>query len=229
MVPKIANIMRASPDELMWLRDHKCKAHHHRYLSHFGCFMKEENIEEKIAFLDIESSNLRPAFGIVFCWCIANNQNNNIAFDCVTKKDLFSPDEDKRIIKSCIEELKKYDRVVGHYSSKFDVPFIRTKAITHDPKNAMGFPKYRELYSTDLWRVAKEKLLLHSNRQNVFAEMVSGQSQKTRINHKYWREGLQGNEKALKYILQHCKIDVIELKKNFNAVCNLINLPKTSI
>ena len=206
-----------------WLYEHGCK-HRHRYSRHFSCFLSEFNIQERVGFLDIETSNLKANFGIVLCWCILD-ENGNLYEDWLTKKDVVSGVEDKRVVETCIQTMKLFDRIVGHYSTYFDVPFLRTRAMIH----GVEFPKHGELYHTDVWRMAKSKLCLHSNRQNVIAESLHGKTVKTRISHPDWRKAMMGNKESIAEVVDHCTKDVIDLKRNYKSLLPYCRIVRSSI
>ena len=218
------NWNKLSKKELLERLNWRCK-HGHNGISHHTCWDKEKDVREKVGFLDIEASNLYPEFGIVFCWCILDNDTGQIYERLITKEELFSRREDKDVVKACIATMRKFDRIVGHYSKRFDVPFLRTKALIH----GLEFPKYGELYHTDTFDVAKRLLRLRSNRQNAIADILFGESLKTRLDSAHWRSALQGNKKSLRYILEHCRRDVKELKRNYDKLKEFVKLTRTSI
>ena len=219
----LTNIKNANSGQYQWLWENGC-IHRHRYSRHFSCFLKKYGIVERVGFLDIETSNLKANFGIVLCWCILD-EDNNMYQDWLTKKDVLSGDEDKRVVSTCIDTMRTFDRVVGHYSTYFDIPFLRTRAIIH----GLDFPKHGELYHTDAWRMAKTKLCLHSNRQAVVAESLQGKTTKTRISHPAWRQAMMGNEDAAMEVLEHCNCDVVDLKKNYMSLLPYCKILKSSI
>ncbi len=219
----LSNIKLANSMQYQWLYTHGCK-HRHRYSRHFGCFLKEFDIKERIGFLDIETSNLKANFGIVLCWCILD-EDGTIYEDWLTRDDVLSGIEDKRCVHTCIETMRLFDRVVGHYSTYFDIPYLRTRAMIHE----LEFPKHGELYHTDVWRMAKSKLCLHSNRQDVIAESLYGKTVKTRISHPDWRKAMMGNENSMMEVLDHCEKDVADLKKNYQTLLPYCRVTKSSI
>jgi len=219
----LTNLKNANSQQLHWLLTHKC-LHRHNYVRHFNCFIKDYEIKERVGWLDIETSNLKANFGIVLCWCILD-EDDNMYQDWLTKKDVLSGDEDKRVVSTCIDTMRSFDRVCGHYSTYFDIPFLRTRAIIH----GLDFPKHGELYHTDAWRMAKTKLCLHSNRQAVVAESLQGKTIKTRISHPAWRQAMMGNEAAAMEVLEHCNCDVQDLKKNYNSLLPYCRILKSSI
>jgi len=208
----LAPVSRLRKDEIIELSKGRCK-HGHSYLEHYNCWKLEKKNPEKIGFLDIEASNLKANFGIMLSYCIKEADGSKIWFDTITKKDA-ETDLDKRIVKHCIEDMKRFDRVIGHYSTKYDIPFIRTRALIH----RLEFPEFGELNHTDVYYMAKRLLCLHSNRQNVIAEAIQGEDIKTSIAPIYWIKALQGDQKSIDYILDHNKKDVLQLEGNYNIL-----------
>jgi uncharacterized protein YprB with RNaseH-like and TPR domain len=207
-----APVTRLKKDEVVWLGTHKCK-HGHTYLEHYSCYKGEVEDTEKVGFLDIEASNLKANFGIMLSYCIKVRGKDEILCDVINKKDM-SNGLDKRIVKNCIDDLRKFDRIVGHYSTKYDLPFIRTRALIL----GIDFPFYGEINHTDVYYMARHKLCLSSNRQGVIAEAVLGEDIKTRIEPKYWIPALQGDPESLAYILDHNKRDAIQLEGNYEKL-----------
>jgi len=219
----LTNIKNASATQYQWLYEHGCD-HRHRFSKHFSCFLKEYDIKEKIGFLDIETSNLKANFGIVLCWCILAD-DGTLYQDWLTKKDVMSGTEDKRVVRTCVETMQTFDRVCGHYSTYFDIPFLRTRSLIH----GLPFPGVGTLYHTDVWRMAKSKLCLHSNRQDVIAESLYGKTDKTRISHPHWRKAVMGNEDSCMEVLDHCQKDVSDLKRNYYTLLPYVRPVRSSI
>ena len=219
----LVNIRNANSVQYQWLYTHGCE-HRHRFSRHFSCFLKQYSISERIGFLDIETSNLKANFGIVLCWCILS-EDGWLYEDCLTQSDIQSGEEDSRCIQECIHTMSEFDRVVTHFGTYFDIPFLRTRAMIH----GLDFPKYGELWHTDVWKMAKSKLCLHSNRQDIIAESLYGKTVKTRISHPDWRKAMMGDERAVLNVLDHCEKDVKDLCKNYNALLPYCNIVRSSI
>ena len=103
----------------------------------------------------------------------------------------------------------KYDRIVTHYGRRFDIPYIRTRALMMD----IPFPNFGSIVNDDTWLMARGKLKLNSNRLDVVEKALFGDTPKTRIDFKYWIAGSRGDKKALEYILDHNKKDVESLER----------------
>lgn len=216
-------VEKLSKQEIIMLSKKRCK-HGHSYLEHYSCYKTEHGGEERIGFFDIEASNLKANFGIMLSYCIKDSKSGEIFCDVITEKDLRNG-LDKRIVTHCIEDMRKFDRLVGHYSTKYDIPFVRTRALTL----GLDFPTIGEINHTDTYYMAKRLLCLNSNRQGVVAEALTGEDIKTRIDPNRWIHALRGDKKALDYILDHNKKDTIQLEKNYNILVKFTRNLKKSI
>ena len=210
--------------DFIWLATHKCK-HSHSYLSHYSCFINEHPEEEKIGFLDIEASNVKADFGIIISYCIKERGKNKIYFDVINDKDLKEKNIDKRIVKNLINDLKKFHRIITYYGSRFDIPFIRTRALIND----IDFIPHGFLYHDDVYNIVKNKLMLYSNRLENVAKTILKKSLKTHLKPILWIRALQGDKKSLKYILDHNKKDVLDLERIYEKLRKYIANTKKSI
>ena len=212
-------------DEILDLFKWRC-SHGHNGISHYNCWIREKDFGEKVGFIDIETSNLAANFGIILSWCIKPaGKGKKIIYGVITKEDLVSGDMDKRIVGDCIDTMRQFNRLIGHYSSRFDLPFLRTRALYWD----LDFPVYGEIIQEDVWDIARRVLRLHSNRQDVVADSILGKTRKTRFDAKYWIMALQGNPEALKYVLDHNKGDVRDLEENYNKLSQFTRKGRRSI
>ena len=209
-------INRMKKSEIAWLNDNMCR-HGHTYLSHYSCFLEEKPdgpLDIHSGYLDIETSNLAANYGIVYCYCIKDEQSDKIYERTITARELKSSTLDKEVIRQCIKDLENFDRVVTYYGTKFDIPFLRTRAVHH----GLQFPEYGELIHTDVYYMVRNKFRLNSNRLNVACECLLGHTDKTRINSDYWIRAMGGDKEALDYITEHCRYDVLDLEKLHNVV-----------
>ena len=91
-------------------------------------------LEERIGFIDIETFtfNFKADMGFMMTYCI-KDLDGKVHTNSVTPKELKqSKDWDKRLMEDCIKDMNKYTRLVGHYSTLFDIPFLRTRALYYD-------------------------------------------------------------------------------------------------
>jgi len=213
--------------------------HRHNGWDHPKCYYDaRKQSAEVIGCFDIESSNLKANFGIMLSWAMYYPNTGETVYDHVTPEDIKAGRTDARVVSSCIDELKGLDRVVTHYGDRFDIPFVRTRALywQHEIPQEAGdfeFPEHGSLYSTDVWKIARHKLCIHSNRQGCVGEALSGHDEKTRIHPGIWLDMSYGNEAqrktAIAYIIKHNVIDVHQLAGNFEALRPYTRLMRYSI
>lgn len=187
--------------------------HRHTIKTHPNCFRKglikyDWWANKRIAYLDIETSDLKANFGIVLSWCLKYKDDRFIYSEMITKKDLETRTFDKRIVKDLLEMLEEVDVVVTYYGTGFDIPFLRTRA----EHWKLDFPKFGSIYHWDLYYKAKRLFLTHRKSLGVVTNFL-GIKGKTPLDPEVWFIAKYGDEKALKQILEHNKQDVIILEK----------------
>lgn len=210
---------------MKYLATHYC-THGHSFLEHYNCYEPPE--AERIGFLDIEASNLDADFGIILSYCIKDSVSSKIYEDTLTLKDVQQSkagDEDKRIVAKLIEDVGQFDKIVTYYGKRFDVPYIRTRALS----TGVEFPVYGTLSHIDLYFVLRHRFKLSSNRLENACRVLLNKTQKTRIENKFWRGGTRGDKKSLQYILDHNRKDVLDLEKLYYKVIDYVRRQDTSI
>lgn len=222
------NLNRLRKDEILWLYNNYCR-HNHRYIEHLSCFEKEKPrspINEKIGFLDIEASNLKADFGVVISYCI-KEENGDILEGVMKPSEIKKGIYDKNVLKKCVSDMRKFDRLVHYYGGnyRFDIPFIRSRAMLH----GLDFPLYKEIKSLDLYTYVKKTLKLHNNRLQTACDFFGIASKEHPMTYDVWMKALSGKKKALDYILEHNREDVISTEKLYHKMLPYINTPNSSI
>lgn len=232
-------LSKMSASQLRHAMEWKCplKGHRgHSGLEHFSCYVKLHGLDlkEKIAFFDVESESLTSEYGILFCWKLLDNDTNKMYGDVLTLDDIkkgkstkreVQPKEDKRIVQSLVNCLSNYDRVIGHFSSRFDLPMIRSRAIIC----GVEFPSYGALYQTDTWQILKNKFKLRRNSLENATRNLVGQSRKDHLSLAIKHGCLRGEKWALDATFKHCHSDVLDLRELYNKIVFSVKSTKTSI
>lgn len=209
--------------ELLELFKGRCK-HGHLYAEHPACYVKEKEEEIKIGYLDIECSQLKSNYGIMLSYCIKERGKDKIYCDTITKKDIDKKTLDKRLVKKCIDDMRRFDVVMGYYSTKFDIPFIRSRAMYWN----LDFPLYGELQHKDIYYMVRNKMCLNSNRLEVACSHL-GVEGKTRLDGKVWILASAGDKKSLDYVLEHNKFDVLILEQLHDRIKDYVRNVNPSI
>jgi len=119
----------------------------------------------------------------------------------------------------------------GSHNSRFDIPYIRTRALKWGLDDR--FPAYGQLYHTDVWRIARTKLKLHSNRQGSVASGIGEIDIKTKIHPHTWLTMQFGTPQersdAIAEITEHCCLDVEQLATNYRRLAPFVREGRRSI
>jgi len=221
---ELYRLLRGIPkQQILRLSRQTCK-HGHSLLVHPTCLREELGKEEKWGYVDIESSNLAATFGYIISYCI-KEANGPIIERVLTPNDIKNHIFDKRLMKQFIIDSRKFDRLLGYYSTKFDIPFLRTRSLHF----GLDFPLYSEIKHTDVYYIVRNKLRLHRNRLETACEFFDIPCKGHRLNPTVWQRAMSGEKKALNYILQHNREDVISLELLYNKVSLYVKENKTSI
>lgn len=217
------NLANYKKDEIVKMNAWKCE-HSHTGVEHPQCYLRAHGMDLKRCFFDIESCGLQGNWDFMLTYSIKPEGEDKIISGAVTKKEIDDGTFDKRIVKECIDNLMKFDRVYTYYGSRFDIPFLRTRAL----ELGVEFPSYGALTHKDIYFIARYKLKLHSNRLATVCDLL-GIKGKTHQNPTTWRLATGGNKKALDEILLHNQWDVRILEEVYHKLKDFVKESETSI
>lgn len=175
-------------------------------------------MNSRVLIFDIESSNLAANFGYVLCisykW-LGERVVHTIAID---QFDRFrtDPTNDKDVVKEFKKIYEQADLVVAHYGAKFDRTFINTRLLVH---GLTGLPRTKLF---DTWRIAKDHLRLNSNRLATLISALGIRYKKTELDGPIWIKAMAGNRSALRYVVEHCVMDVLALEQVYIKLSPLV-------
>lgn len=213
------NFDRFTKEDWKWLATHRCKAHGVLYIDHRNCFRKEmpdmdtpTSLKEKVGVFDIETTGIKANWSHMLVWCIKDLEGE-IYHDVATRKEVRDKN-DRRIVKSAIDKLKEYDRILTWYGTRFDIKYLRSRALWY----GFDFPTYRELLHTDVYYIARNRLALHSNRLEAVCQFLEIPAKNHPMTPQLWKRAGAGEEEALKIVLTHCQEDVISTEEVWNRL-----------
>lgn len=214
MSQELYNVLRGlSKDQILKLSLQP--GYHGRNLfAHPTLLKKHLDIKERVGYLDIECTNLNASFGRIMSYCIKVDETGEVIKNVVTQKEVLSKEKDKRITKDLCDDMRKFDRVVTYYGSKFDIPFIRARSL----KWGQDFPLYKEVKHTDVYYIVKHKLKLARSSLQTACEFFDIPSKGHRLNPEVWDNAITGDPEALKFVLQHNIEDVDSLQLLFKRL-----------
>lgn len=200
-------------------KQEKC-IHRHTAKTHPNCFRKglvdvaqEWWKDKRIAFFDIETTNLDANWGFMLSWCLKYYKDPKIVSDVIVKKEIDKYDFDKRITQSLLDALQDVDILVTYYGKRFDVPYVRTRALYFD----LGFPVYTDMYHWDIYDKIKRRFKFSRNSLAIATEFF-GIKGKTPIPPEAWMKARHGDAKSLGYVLEHNRADVDILERLYDKI-----------
>lgn len=179
----------------------------------------------KIGYFDIEVDNLQADRGIILTWALKEKDSDEIFTGKIRKRELYTGVLDKRIVKDLVKKMQEFSILVGYYSTRFDVPFVRTRALI----NGLDFPPYGKPYHFDLYYTVRNKFALSRNSLAKAVEMLVRDDEKTHCSAETWSKAKYGDPRALKEILEYNVHDVIITEKLHNKIAPFAKWSRRSI
>lgn len=172
----------------------------------------------KILAYDIEASNLNADFGIILTFgskIVGEGEVEILNILDYKGKDLIKAE--RRLLIDVSARMLDADVWLGHFSTYYDLPFINTRLIYHDlPVLPANFPQL------DTWKVARNRLKLRNNRLITISEFLGTEDEKNAIKPEEWLRALSGDRKAMSYIAEHNRRDVLVLEEVYMRLRPLI-------
>ena len=158
-----------------------------------------------IGVFDIETTDLKADIGFMMSWAVYYPNEDRVVSDVIKKREVSNLSFDKRICKSLRKEFDNIDLLIGYYSTKFDIPYVRTRCLM----NGVSFPEYGTIRHTDCFYAARGKVATSRKSLGVIAEAL-GVDDKTHEPKSVWRKARYGHEESLAKLLAYnendCKV-----------------------
>ena len=183
-----------------------------------------EDREAKVLVYDIETS-----FNIGWFWRTGYKQNidpaqiiEERAIICISYKWVGEDQvynlvwdknhSDKFLLEQFIEVMNEADMLVAHNGDRFDLKWIKTRALVHGLPMLIDYPQF------DTLKVAKKKFNFQSNRLDYIAKLLGNEGKnKTTID--LWKNIiLKNDKKALQEMLDYCDEDVRQLEHVYKVL-----------
>lgn len=161
----------------------------------------------KTLFLDIEASNLDADFGQVLCVgfkSLGGPMHCPSIHDYPSKKGASFAESDFPLVRDLYKIICDADLIVTYYGKLFDWPFLQARMLL------AGLPPLPPLATQhlDLYWTVKSNFKISRRRLETVSEWLGCPYPKTPLNGPIWVEARAGNQKAMKYVIDHCKQDI---------------------
>lgn len=119
---------------------------------------------------------------------------------------------DKTMLKKFIIEMKKADEIIAQNGDKFDIKWLRTRALYH----RLDCPP--DFVSIDTLKLAKANFYFNSNRLDYISKFL-GVGGKLPTTFDLWKHiVLNKDEKSMDKMIKYCKTDVKKLEQVFTIM-----------
>jgi uncharacterized protein YprB with RNaseH-like and TPR domain len=162
----------------------------------------------KIGYFDIEAGGLKANFDYMLTYAIKTRNKEEYHTGIIQKKNIQNYTFDKDLLKQLIKDLYKYDIIMTYYGTRYDIPFIRTRAMSWN----LDFPVFGEVKHKDVYYMVRNKMCLHKNSLESACAILNIPG-KNHIKGNYWMRAIVGDSKALDYVMSHNLKDVRILEK----------------
>lgn len=125
------------------------------------------------------------------------------------------PGDDKKMVKDFINVMKEAEEVVFHNGDKFDLPWVRTRALFHELDMPIG------IKTIDTLKVARRHFRFNSNRLDYLAQYL-GIGAKIKTDYDLWKGAMAGDQSSLDKMVKYCKGDVKLLEQVYKRLKNHI-------
>jgi len=167
------------------------------------------SVELDFVMFDLETSGFDADWDILLTAAIKPYGKEPITFRADNYPEWTTNRADDRGITIDIaSELRKHAIVIGHYSERFDVRFIRAKMFRH------GLEPLPPMFGLDTWRIAKNNFKVSNRRMkslSIFARIPLPKEEPD--GDRWMRAAFGGEKEALDKILAHNIDDVLILER----------------
>jgi uncharacterized protein YprB with RNaseH-like and TPR domain len=186
----------------------RCK-HGHYLTEHPACASVYVR-PERVAVLDIESSGIDSAeFGGVYSFALLeiddNGKPGRLIYRSVSARDRRNHVFDRRVVNELVTRLNDYTKIITHYGSKYDIPWLYTRALRWGLDRKWPAPKSVKL--VDTWILAKTNTKM-SHRLESLERLMTGETGKTHMDGRMWEAIMAARPEGLAWLRKHNIADV---------------------
>ena len=179
----------------------------------------QKGIRHQVIF-DIETSDFNPLGNFIIGYVAIHRDivtgKEVVHEDSIRKSDislgvkLDSFNFDTRLLSTLMKIINRADQVVGHFSSKFDMPYVRSRLLLTNQGHLI--PRYGDVRYGDSWRMMKNSIKAPRNTLVNLALYTNTKNEKTIVSMEHWKRCYFKDSpkwaKSKEYIMSHCRKDV---------------------
>jgi DNA polymerase elongation subunit (family B) len=178
--------------------------------------------EPKIILWDIETTPIKAYTWDLYPKYLSHDKiDEDWSIICAAWKELGSKKtkavsiqnvgDDYEVVKTLRDVLKDADIIIHHNGDRFDLKKLNTRLIFHN------LPPLPKIHTIDTLKEARKVFAFTSNRLDYLAKFLVGEG-KIHTDMTLWLDILKGSKKALKYMVEYNKVDVVRLEQVYEKL-----------
>ncbi len=162
----------------------------------------------RVAYWDIETTDLKGSFGRIICGSVYHVESNKMVtyrldkYVRTGKADDMS--DDRQLCVDLRDEIEKSNVTCGWYSKGFDIPMLNTRLIKHGERRMKTMLHLDAIWYAKGWRGIKP----NGASLAAVAEFFGLEESKMKIDADTWILARTGQKKANDIIQERCESDV---------------------
>lgn len=170
-------------------------------------------LETRILFWDIETTNLNADFGTILAIGYKWAHEKRVRIIKINDYETFEDDrtDDSGVVADFLKVWESADIHVTYNGTLFDVPYVTAKMMEYRLGITPNVPH------VDLYFIAKKLRISRKSMQNV-GYFLGISNEKTPVEGKIWKRAMTGHEPSIKYIVDHCKADILVTEELYNLL-----------
>lgn len=185
----------------------------------------------KIAYWDIETSDLNAEFGRLVCASVLSLPEDRMISlrqdDYVRRKKAKNMADDRQIALDLRDLLEEFHVTAGWYSKGFDIPFLNTRLVSYGERRLHTHLHLDGVWYAKGWRGVKPK----SSKLKDAAVFFDLDDRKPEVEPQTWIAARSGDRDAMDEVVERCEADasltrsVVEKLLDAHVVANIQRYP----
>lgn len=161
---------------------------------------------------------MKADFGTLLCTGYKWLGEDKVHVPCIADRARWKrdPTNDKALVKETYRILSSADMWVSYFGKGFDVKYINAKLLEH------GLPVLPNIPHVDLFYTVKGNLALSRKSLQNVAYYLRLRTEKSPVEGRIWKRAMVGHAPSLRYIIRHCRADVLVLEEAYLRLRSLV-------
>lgn len=174
----------------------------------------------KILIWDIESTHLKADWATLLCigWKWYGDREVHVPSLMDYKGWTKDVTDDRKLITEFHKIMSEADMLVTYFGKGFDIKMIQSKFLEY------GLPVLPNIPHVDLFFTVKANMTLTRKSMDNVARYLDLDNEKNHVSGKIWKRAMAGHADAIKYVIEHCRMDVLVLEELYTKLRPMVRV-----